>query len=72
MVFTELIQPSETVREVMRRHPETREVFDQAGIRACCYDCAIRTAALRGGIDLSGLLMALDEAVQGRWQVCHG
>lgn len=63
MVFTEMIHPNETVREVMQRYPDTREVFEEAGIRACCWDCAIRTAALRGGVDLSSLLTALDQAV---------
>ncbi len=65
MVFTEMIRPSETVREVMQRYPETRHVFEEAGIRTCCWDCAIRTAALRGGLDLSGLLTALDRAAHG-------
>jgi iron-sulfur cluster repair protein YtfE (RIC family) len=62
MVFTELIRPNETVRDVIARFPETREVFERAGIRECCWDCAIRTAAFRGGLDLSGLLAALDRA----------
>ena len=62
MVFTDLIQPSETVRDVVARFPETREVFEEAGIRECCWSCAIRTAACRGGIDLSNLLTALDQA----------
>jgi iron-sulfur cluster repair protein YtfE (RIC family) len=66
MVFTEMIRPSETVREVMQRYPETRDVFEGAGIRTCCWDCSIRTAALRGGTDLSGLLTALDQAAYGR------
>ena len=66
MVFTELISPSATVRDVIQRHPQTREVFEAMGIRLCCWDCALRTAALRGGIDLSGLLTALDEAACGQ------
>ena len=63
--FTELIRPQQTVREVLQRFPQTQTVFEQAGIRTCCYDCAIRTAALRGGIDLSGLMSDLDRAAYG-------
>jgi hypothetical protein len=63
--FTELIHPHETVREVVQRFPQTLPVFEQAGIRMCCFDCAIRTAAIRGGIDLSGLLTELDRAACG-------
>ena len=62
MVFTELIHPNETVREVIQRFPDTLPIFEEVGIRVCCYDCAIRTAALRGGIDLSSLMTALDQA----------
>jgi iron-sulfur cluster repair protein YtfE (RIC family) len=63
--FTELIRPHETVREVVQRYPQTLAVFEAAGIRVCCFDCAIRTAALRGGIDLSSLLAELDRAATG-------
>ena len=62
-VFTDLIKPNDTVREVIHRYPQTREVFEEAGIRLCCFDCPIRTAALRGGVDLSRLLAELDGAV---------
>lgn len=62
MVFTERISPSDTVREVIQRYPQARDVFEQAGVRVCCHDCAIRTAALRGGLDLSSLLAALEAA----------
>ncbi len=60
MMLTEWIRPSETVRDVIRRFPDARQVFEESGIRECCYDCALRTAALRGGIDLSSLMTALD------------
>jgi iron-sulfur cluster repair protein YtfE (RIC family) len=63
--FTQFVQSSDTVRDVVRRYPQTREVFEEAGIRLCCFDCAIRTAALRGGIELSGLMHELDQAVFG-------
>ncbi len=65
-VTTDLIRPSQTVRDVVHRYPETRAVFESAGVRVCCFDCAIRTAALRGGIDLSSLLTGLDQAILGR------
>lgn len=60
--FTELINGQDTVRDVVHRYPLTREVFEQAGVRLCCFDCSIRTVALRGGIDLSSLLDELNQA----------
>ncbi len=64
--FTRRIQPTDTVREVIHRYPQTRDVFEEAGIRSCCFDCAIRKAALRGGVELSGLLAELEQAAFGR------
>ncbi|MBI3694889.1 MAG: DUF1858 domain-containing protein [Acidobacteria bacterium] len=64
--FTRRIQPTDTIRDVVQQYPETRDVFEEAGIRMCCFDCAIRTAALRGGVELSGLLAELEQAAFGR------
>ena len=63
--YKDLIQSHETVRDVVHRYPQTREVFESTGIRACCFDCTIRTAAVRGGIDLFSLLNELDRAAYG-------
>ena len=62
MPVTELFRPTETSHDVIQRRPRTREVFDAAGIQPSSYDCALGTAALRSGIDLSNLLAALDQA----------
>lgn len=73
--FTKFIRANDGIRDVIQRYPQTREVFEEAGIRACCYDCSIRAAALRGGIELSGLLAELDRAAFGedaRSPACPG
>ena len=63
--FTRRIQATDTIRDVVHQYPQTREVFEGAGIRLCCFDCAIRTAALRGGVELSRLLTELEQAAFG-------
>ncbi len=60
--FTDLIKADELIADVVARYPNTREVFEAHGVRRCCWDCAIRTAAWRGGIDLSQLLDQLNRA----------
>ena len=64
--FTRRIHPTDIIRDVVHQYPQTRDVFEEAGIRLCCFDCAIRTAALRGGVELSGLLAELEQAAFGR------
>ncbi len=63
--FTDLINGHETIEDVVARYPATREVFEANRIRRCCWGCAIRTAAWRGGIDLSQLLCELNRVAMG-------
>lgn len=58
--FTDLINAHEAIEDVVRRYPATREVFEAYGVRGCCWGCAIRTVAWRGGVDLSSLLAELN------------
>ena len=58
--FTDLINANEAVEDVVARYPATRDVFEANNVRRCCWDCAIRTVAWRGGIDLSQLLAELN------------
>jgi iron-sulfur cluster repair protein YtfE (RIC family) len=68
--FTDLIDAHQAVEDVVARYPVTREVFEANGVRRCCWSCAIRTAALRGGLDLSLLLEQLNRtALQHRLEV---
>lgn len=61
--LTDLINAQEAVEDVVARYPATREVFEANNVRRCCWNCAIRTVAWRGGIDLSRLLAELNAAV---------
>ena len=63
--FTDLINAHEAVEDVVARYPATRDVFEANGVRRCCWNCAIRTAAWRGGIDLSSLLDELNRTALG-------
>jgi iron-sulfur cluster repair protein YtfE (RIC family) len=60
--FTDLIDAHEAVEDVVARYPGTRDVFEANNVRRCCWNCAIRTVAWRGGIDLSQLLADLNHA----------
>ena len=66
--FTDLINGQEAIEDVVARYPATREVFEAHDIRRSCWSCSIRTAALRGGIDLFQLLAELNRAAFDRRQ----
>ena len=63
--FTDLINANQAIEDVVARYPATREVFEAHGVRRCCWGCAIRTAAWRGGLELSGLLEELNRVALG-------
>jgi hypothetical protein len=63
--FTDLIQSHDAIEDVVARYPDTREVFESNGIRRSCWSCAIRTAAMRGEIDLPLLLEQLNRTALG-------
>jgi len=65
-LFTDLINNYDLIEDVVERYPATREIFELNSIRRCCWGCAIRTAALRGGIEISGLLEQLNRAALGQ------
>jgi regulator of cell morphogenesis and NO signaling len=53
------------VNEVIRRFPETVQVFNDFGIDACCGGAApVDEAAVRDGADADALLAALNRAVE--------
>lgn len=60
--FTDLIDGHQAIEDVVERYPVTRDVFETHGVRRCCWGCSIRTAAWRGGLDLSLLLEELNRA----------
>lgn len=52
------------VNDVIRRYPESVEVFNRYGIDACCGGAApIAEAAARDGADAQALLAELNRAV---------
>ncbi len=64
--FTDFINANDQIAEVVARYPTTREIFEANGVRRCCWECAVRTAAWRGGIELSSLLDELNRAALNR------
>lgn len=55
-----------TVNDVIRRFPETVEVFNRFGIDACCGGAVpVEEAAARDGAEPEALRRALDEALEG-------
>ena len=58
--FTDFINAHESIEDVVARYPATRDVFETNGVPRCCWSCSIRTAAWRGGIELSDLLEELN------------
>jgi len=54
------------INDVIKKHPQTIKVFNDYKVDSCCGGGAsIETTAKRDGIDVEGLLKALNEAVGG-------
>lgn len=52
------------INDVIKKHPETIKVFNEYKVDSCCGGGApIETTAKRDGIDIEGLLKALNEAI---------
>ncbi|MDP2658736.1 MAG: DUF542 domain-containing protein [Candidatus Deferrimicrobium sp.] len=52
------------INDVIKKHPETIKVFNEYKVDSCCGGGApIETTANRDGIDIEGLLKALNEAI---------
>ena len=52
------------INEVIRKHPQTIQVFNDYRVDSCCGGgAAIETTAKRDGVDVEGLLRALNESV---------
>ena len=65
MLDERVIDPNETVRETMARHPESKSVFTRFGVDTCCGSgVPIVDAAHRDGADLDELIRVLRETVE--------
>ena len=54
------------INDIIRKYPQTIKVFNDYKVDSCCGGGAsIETTAKRDGIDVVGLLKALNEAVGG-------
>lgn len=54
------------INDVIKKHPQTIKVFNDYKVDSCCGGGApIETTAKLDGIDVDGLLEALNEAVGG-------
>lgn len=53
------------INDVIRKYPQTIKVFNDHKVDSCCGGGApIETTAKRDGVDVEGLLKALNEAVR--------
>jgi regulator of cell morphogenesis and NO signaling len=51
------------INDVIRRYPQTIKVFNEYKVDSCCGGGApIETTAKRDGVDVEGLIKALNEA----------
>ena len=58
-----LLQPSETVHQIVHRLPGSAAVFHRFGIDTCCGGSVpLETAARSAGIELAEVLRALADA----------
>ena len=59
------------INDVIRKHPETIQVFNEYKVDSCCGGGAsIETTAKRDSVDVENLLKALNVAVQVAEGVC--
>ena len=57
-----LIDPNQTVREVLEAHPELRPGFEALGLNHCCgAHLTLTEAAASAGVPLERVLAALGE-----------
>lgn len=61
----ETITGDMVINDVIRKYPQTIKVFNDHKVDSCCGGGAsIETTAKRDGVDVEGLLKALNEAVR--------
>jgi len=59
----ETITGSMVINDVIKKYPQTIRVFNEYKVDSCCGGGApIETTAKRDGVDVEGLLKALNEA----------
>ena len=62
----ETITSDMVINDVIRKHPETIRVFNEYKVDSCCGGGApIEVTARRDGVDVDGLVRALNAAVEG-------
>src|SRR4030042_742207 len=63
----ETITRNMVINDVIKKHPQTIKVFNDYKVDSCCGGGApIETTAKRDGIDIDGLLKALNAAAAGK------
>lgn len=66
------IDETATVRDLVVRHPEARQVLESLGIDYCCGgDSLLADAVAKVGLDLNTVVSALNEAVESK-AAAHG
>jgi hypothetical protein len=59
----DLVGAESVVNEVLEKYPESEAVFQKFQMRVSCYECPIRHAARKSGIQLDDLLVEVNEAI---------
>jgi hypothetical protein len=62
----DLVRSGSIVHDVCAKYPETEPVFQKFKMRLGCYDCPIRFAARKSGIQLDQLLVEINEEIYKR------
>ncbi|HEY7527864.1 MAG TPA: DUF542 domain-containing protein [Candidatus Deferrimicrobiaceae bacterium] len=63
----ETITRDMVINDVIKRHPQTIKVFNEYKVDSCCGGgAAIETTAKRDGVDIEGLLRALNDSIGKR------
>jgi regulator of cell morphogenesis and NO signaling len=63
----ETITRDMVINDVIKKHPQTIKVFNEYKVDSCCGGgAAIETTAKRDGVDIEGLLRALNDSIGKR------
>ncbi len=63
-----MIDPTQSVNDVLQQHPETLEAFNSLGVDVCCGGSeSLAAAAMKIGVPVEDLINVLSQAVQHGW-----
>lgn len=66
MRFDQFVRPSQLVRDVKQRHPDSVEIFERHGFRGPCDDCTIEQVCRKYGLDSLDIVGEINHVVFDR------